>query len=312
METKRLLMLIEDPYIKAAGPFTNTCVLDSLLAALHTTYILYPNIEDLMDKNDFFRTVMSLLKDKKYIETRDLCVKGTNLGKVNLKGNIRDYFPLFAKLPCEEIPYKQTLPKDNAIYKEIPSKLKDCGDVIVLGNPFDPTLILVHREVHNDLYQDCKNRGLPPFVDDEKRCFALQFLLLGKNEHMTMCFQSSEDKWHLYDNDPTQPSFQPFDLKSLKEYGIYLAGYVNKAQGQQYKHSIPETGEVAGAMPFNSGAHSSNLDPVENMEWECSCPLSIPETRDGLGTKPILPIVSNQEHQVEDTEMPTCSSSDSD
>ncbi|KAF5893754.1 uncharacterized protein DAT39_016530, partial [Clarias magur] len=252
-----LLMLIEDPfpYIKAAGPsdssqFTNTCVLDSLLAAFHTTCILYPNTEDLVDKNDFFRTAISLLKDKKYIETRNLCVKGINLGKVNLKGNIRDYFPLIGKLACAVITY---LPKDNAIYKEIPSHVMfvtkddaaykeipstfmDCGDVFVLGDPVVPTLIMVHHEVHTDLYQDCKNKELPRFVDDEKRCFALQFLLLGKNEHMTMCFQSSEDKWHLYDNDPKQPSFQPFNLEHHKEYAIYLAGYVNKAQAQECKY----------------------------------------------------------------------------
>ncbi|KAB5517142.1 hypothetical protein PHYPO_G00186000 [Pangasianodon hypophthalmus] len=192
MDAERLLRsLIEDPfpYIKdpsALGQFTNTCVLDSLLAALHTAYIKFPNIKEILNRNDFFTEVMSLLKEKRYIKTRIVCVQELNLGKVDLYGNVKDYFPLIAKLKYAEITFKQKLPND-AIYKEIPSMFKQCGDVMVLGDPSDPTLILVHREVHNVLYQDCKSTELPLHVDDEKnRTFALQFLLLGKEEHMTI------------------------------------------------------------------------------------------------------------------------------
>ncbi|KAF4092091.1 hypothetical protein AMELA_G00016990 [Ameiurus melas] len=114
--------------------------------------------------------------------------------------------------------------------------LKKCGDVMVLGDPSDPTLILVHRDVHNVLYQDCKSTELPLIVHDEKkRTFMCQFLLLGKEEHMTTCFNSFDDMWHLYDNDPGKPSFQPFNLESLKGYAICLAGYVNITQEQECK-----------------------------------------------------------------------------
>lgn len=67
------------------------------------------------------------------------------------------------------------------------------------------------------------------------RMFTLQFLMIGKEKHMTMCFQSDRDDWHLYDNDQKQPSFQPFDLQSLKDYIICLVGYVNETQEQECK-----------------------------------------------------------------------------
>lgn len=70
------------------------------------------------------------------------------------------------------------------------------------------------------------------------RIFELQFLLLGKKEHMTMCFRSSKNEWLLYDNDPSKPSFQPFSLKRITEYEICLAGYVNITQAQEYKHGM--------------------------------------------------------------------------
>lgn len=69
------------------------------------------------------------------------------------------------------------------------------------------------------------------------RTFVLQFVLLGKNDHMTMCFQSSDNKWHLYDNDKTKPPFQSFDLESMKDYEDRLGGYVNITQVQEHKLS---------------------------------------------------------------------------
>ncbi|MCJ8749949.1 hypothetical protein PDJAM_G00193420 [Pangasius djambal] len=207
--------------------------------------------------------------------------------------------------------------------------LKQCGDVMVLGNPSDPTLILVHREVHNVLYQDCKSTELPLHVDDEKkRIFALQFLLLGKEEHMTTCFQSFENMWHLYDNDPKKPSFQPFDLESLKNYVICLAGYVNISQVKEYKLGIAETGEGAGAKPYYSHLEKEQEDPskyfyqqqsvadVEMEDLDCTSSYSVAETGEGLGPQPFgqnWPEVSPKLKQsVEDTEMLSCSSSDSD
>lgn len=69
------------------------------------------------------------------------------------------------------------------------------------------------------------------------RIFELQFLLLGKEDHMTMCFRSSENQWLFYDNDQAKPSFQFFSFNKIKDYVsfIYLAGYVNITQAQEYK-----------------------------------------------------------------------------
>ncbi|XP_060769920.1 uncharacterized protein LOC132881464 isoform X1 [Neoarius graeffei] len=326
MERQRLLKLLIDdpfPYIKWTSdsyPFINTCVLDSLLAALQTTYMKYTNIENLLNCNDFFRKIMILLKEKKYNDARHLCVKELSPGKVDLYGHVKEYFPLFAKLACAEITYNQNPPNDGANYKEIPSIFMKCGDVKVLGNQSDPNLILVHGEAHNVLY--CTE---PPLqVDDEKkRIFELQFLLLGKEEHMTMCFQYSKNEWYLYDNDPTKPSFQPFEWESHVNYVKCLAGYVNITQANEDKLGIPETGETAGARLFSSDTssiHSDSGRSVEDMEVDDQPAVAILETRQGLPSpKPfyenqpeISPIFSNQEQLIIDIEMPSCSSSDSD
>lgn len=314
-------MLIEDPvpYIKEGDPsasclFINTCVPDSIIAANHTASIKDLTVEDLLNKDDFFNKLLSLLKEKKYIEARKHFVKELHPDKINLFGTVKDYLPLFDKLACAEITYNQNPPNDSAIYKEIPSILKKCGDVIVLGNPSDPTLLLVHRDVNNALYRDYKSTEPPLSVDDEKkRTFMLQFLLLGKEEHMTTCFSSFDGMWHLYDNDPRKPSFQPFDLESLKDYDICLAGYVNISQEQECKLGVAETG--VGAKPHFSHLEKAQEDPsrnfypqqsvvdVEMEDLSGTISYSVADTGGGrLGAKPF----------IEDTEMPSCSSSDSD
>lgn len=80
----------------------------------------YTNIENLLTSDDFFRKIMILLKEKKYNDARHLCVKELSPGKVDLRGHVKHYFPLFAKLPCAEITYNQNPPNDGANYKEIP------------------------------------------------------------------------------------------------------------------------------------------------------------------------------------------------
>lgn len=67
------------------------------------------------------------------------------------------------------------------------------------------------------------------------RNFACIFLLMGKDNHMTMCFQSSENEWHLYDNNPNGPSFQPFDPDHFICYMTCLGVYVNITQLEEYK-----------------------------------------------------------------------------
>ncbi|KAM9495809.1 uncharacterized protein Hap1MRO34_020869 isoform 2-T2 [Clarias gariepinus] len=326
-----LQMLIEDPfpYIKAGGPsdlcqLTNTCVLDSLLAAFHTSCMKYPNIDSLLHSNDFFAKVRSLLNKKIYIKTRNLCVEELNLGKLDLYGNVKDYFPLISKLACAEITYRKNAPKDLAIYKEIPSIPKIYDKVFVMGDPSDPTLILVHCEN----YINSKNTEWPLCVNVKERIFALQFLLIGKEQHMTMCFQSFENTWHLYDDDPKKPSFQPFNFKSLKDYIICLAGYVNITQLQEYK-SIAETSEGSEKQLLYPGLSKEKVDPYNNfylqqsvaeveIEDLCSYSVSVPGTRERLGPQAFYPncpealaIFSNPTQPVEDIEMLSCSSSDS-
>ncbi|KAK3505553.1 hypothetical protein QTP70_021853, partial [Hemibagrus guttatus] len=138
--------------------------------------------------------------------------------------------------------------------------------------------------------------------DKKERIFQLQFLLLGKEERMTMCFRFSRNNWKLYDNDQAKPSFQDFILDDLDYYEICLAGYVNLTQAQKYKIGIAETGEGAGATPFYLGTNSSLLDP-ELVIY----PVAIPETGQGLGPRPFysnwpdIPPISDQVDQpVED------------
>lgn len=129
-DSRALRLLIEDQqlwnnYIKDYGTFvlcqfTNTCVPDSLLAALHTAYIKYADIEDLLDRNAFFGKIMSLLNKKKYQEARQHFLQELNPGKVDLHSHVKDYFPLIAKLTWIKFTYEQKNPIMCAIYKEIP------------------------------------------------------------------------------------------------------------------------------------------------------------------------------------------------
>ncbi|XP_060739269.1 uncharacterized protein LOC132854709 [Tachysurus vachellii] len=299
---QRIKLLIKEHYAIKAGSdrYSNTCVLDTVLTAVHIAYICCPNIADLLNRNDFFRELISLLNNKKYNEARTFCVTELNHGKVDLFGNVEEYFPLFEKLVWPE-----SSPNDCKIIR----KLKKFGRVFVLGNPSDPPLILVPVKVPN---VPCVK--LPHHVNDEekKRDFACIFLLIGKDKHMTMCFQSSENEWHLYDNDPNKPSFHLFDSDHFKYYMICLAVYVNITQLEEYKVGIAETGEGVGLSNEHGG------DPDIEME-DLSCPVSISETGDSLGVRPfkqscpdVRPNSSIQEQQVEDVEMPSCSSSDSD
>ncbi|KAF7694261.1 uncharacterized protein LOC124401213 [Silurus meridionalis] len=278
---RRLQLLIENPfpYIKSGGPaelcqFTNTCVVDSLLAALHTTSIISSDLKDLFNKNTFFKQVMSLLNNKFYIKARKVFVEELNPGKCNLYGNVSDYFPLLHKLVYSD---QKHLPNNSSIYNTILRPLKNRIEVIVLGETSDPALFLVHA------VQGILNTELPRDVMDEKnRIFLLQFLLIGKDEHMTMCFHSSETTWCLYDNDPTKPSFHPFLLESLQNFIICLAGYIT--QVKEYKPCITESGEDVGTRPFYLDTSSSScMGPGQHVEdWEmedlCSCSLAVPES----------------------------------
>ncbi|XP_017352030.1 uncharacterized protein LOC108281013 [Ictalurus punctatus] len=279
-------------YIKEAGSsgpyqFKRTCVLDSLLAALHTTYLKYPNVKALLDSDELFRELMAFLSFGRYVEAKIRCVQKLKHVQVDdtrkemdFYGSVYDHFVLLDKLVCEFTDKPRSL-KDSHIYKEMLSISFDTSGC-------EPNVFLSFRKALEDpedltlILGNCSAPPLLHFKDEKKRTFVLQFVLLGKNDHMTMCFQSSDNKWHLYDNDKTKPPFQSFDLESMKDYEDRLGGYVNITQVQEHKLSVPETGEAAGTKCFCSGVSSSHLDPVEDMEV---LPYSVAETGEGLGTK---------------------------
>ncbi|XP_058248804.1 uncharacterized protein LOC131354789 [Hemibagrus wyckioides] len=309
METQRLAvwrLMIENKstFMKDGSLFfsyrlTRTCVIDSHLAAFHITAKLFPNVEDLFKSDELFRQLMVFINRKSYSQAKFLSaqqlkhVKFDYNLKVDFYGTVYDHFPLFDKLVCAEMIYNETNPNESAIHEEIFSQFKSFGYVKALGDAAAPALILGY----------CLTTEPMLYIKDKKkRIFQLQFLLLGKEEHMTMCFRFSMNNWKLYDNDQAKPSFQDFNLKDLRYSEICLAGYVNLTQAQTYKFGIAETGEGAGAMPFYSGTNSPPLDP-ELLNYS----VAIPETGQGLGPRPfysnwpdISPISPVEDQPVED------------
>ncbi|XP_060762998.1 uncharacterized protein LOC132872278 [Neoarius graeffei] len=293
LELKRLMRTEHVSYIKGEVSFcsyqiSRTCVLDSLLAAFHITFLMFSNVEELFNSDEIFKNIMTLLNGKKYVEAKVVCawqlkhVKFDHKGKIDFYGTIQDHFPLYHRLVRAEMTCDQKFSNDSPIYDEILSIFNTFGYIKALGHPADPTLLLGF----------CLTNEPPLHVKDKKkRTFKLQFLLLGKEGHMTMCFRLHENQWIFYDNDKSKPSFQLFPFNLIKDYIICLAGYVNITQAQEYKLGIPETGEGTGASPFYSDSRSFPLNSgqfVEDVEMEdlSSYPIAVPETGEGLGPKP--------------------------
>ncbi|KAG7331763.1 hypothetical protein KOW79_005732 [Hemibagrus wyckioides] len=302
LEVWRLMNENQSTYMKAGALFFSyrlmrAHVIDSFLAAFHITAKIFPNVEDLFYLDELFRQLMALINRKNYSQAKFLSAQQLKhvkfdhkLKVIDFYGTVYDHFPLFDKLVCAEMIYNET--NESAIYEEIFSQFKSFGYVKALGDAADPALILGY----------CLTTEPVLYIKDKKkRIFQLQFLLLGKEEHMTMCFRFSMNNWKLYDNDQAKPSFQDFNLKDLRYSEICLAGYVNLTQAQTYKFGIAETREGAGAMPFYSGTNSSPLDPDL-----LTYPVAIPETGQGLGPRPFysnwpdIPPISDQEQPVED------------
>lgn len=117
-------------YIKEAGSsgpyqFKRTCVLDSLLAALHTTYLKYPNVKALLDSDELFRELMAFLSFGRYVEAKIRCVQKLKHVQVDdtrkemdFYGSVYDHFVLLDKLVCEFTDKPRSL-KDSHIYKEM-------------------------------------------------------------------------------------------------------------------------------------------------------------------------------------------------
>ncbi|KAI4898972.1 hypothetical protein NFI96_025884 [Prochilodus magdalenae] len=258
-------------YIRAGGrflsyQFTNTCVLDSILAALHICYIKYSNVRSLLESDTLLKVIMDYLNAENYAIAKVLWLR--KLGRVpehstlDCKSCVQDHFPVWAKLVCAEVDYRQETPSGHAIYETTLSKFRALGDVKALGSVDDPALILVKRDLSLNLPK-------PPLSaeDDNHRVFNLQFLLLGEETHMVMCFNFTKNIWVLYDDDPTScsSSFRVFNYEEeLDRYVICLAAYVNSTEAEEHKYGIAETG--GGATPFDSGSSGQQRIPENPVE----------------------------------------------
>lgn len=117
---------IKDRDSSGLNQFKRTCVLDSLLAAIHTTYIICGTVKALLDSDEFFSNLLPLINDEKYTEARlrSLCKLGMDKRIKVEKGNVidlysclYDYLPLFDTIVYETIENPEPL-KDTDIYKE--------------------------------------------------------------------------------------------------------------------------------------------------------------------------------------------------
>ncbi|KAI5615400.1 hypothetical protein C0J50_10769 [Silurus asotus] len=284
-------------YIKADALFCSyqlkrSCVLDSLLAAFHITFNIFPNVKRLFNTDELIQKLMALLNAKKDAEAKVICawllkhVRFDHTRKeIDYFGSLDDYYILYYKLVCPENKQAKKIPNNSPVYEDILSNLKEFDNIKVLGHLEDPTIILGY-------YFNADGNWIKQELCDKKnRIFRLQFVLLGKENHMTMCYRVSNNDWILYDNDSAKPTFQSLSFDQIKDCVICLAGYVNISQAQEYKLSISETGDVPGAKPFNSCASGSFLDfehSVEDVEMEdlSSYSVALPETRGRLGSQP--------------------------
>ncbi|KAF5893759.1 uncharacterized protein DAT39_016537, partial [Clarias magur] len=247
LELQELMSQERFSYIKAGAlfcsyQFKKTCVLDSHLAAFHTTFIRFKNIRYLFTSEKPFKNLMALLNRKKYVEARIACAWQLKhvwfdhtRKEIDFYGNMQAHSTLFDKLVCAEMTSKQKIPSihgidgwnpGSAIHDEILRHFNTFGCIKALGDPTDPALILGYGLTTEPLLH---------IKDKKNRIFQLQFLLLGKGDHITMCFQSFPNKWRHYDNDPAKPSFQSFTLDNIKDYVIHLAGYINMSHALECK-----------------------------------------------------------------------------
>lgn len=130
-ELKRLMRTEHVSYIKAEVSFcsyqiSRTCVLDSLLAAFHITFLMFSNVEELFNSDEIFKNIMTLLNGKKYVEAKVSCawqlkhVKFDHKGKeIDFYGTIQDHFPLYDRFVCAEMTCDQKFSNDSPIYDEI-------------------------------------------------------------------------------------------------------------------------------------------------------------------------------------------------
>lgn len=119
-------MIIRGVYISAGGhfssyQFTNTCVPDSIMAALHFCYIKHPNVKLLLDLDPSLRLIIHFLNEEKFEDAKALWMRQLKQAPQNkildCKSRVKDHFPMFAKLVCAEVDFHQETPDDRDIYE---------------------------------------------------------------------------------------------------------------------------------------------------------------------------------------------------
>ncbi|XP_046706866.1 uncharacterized protein LOC124386876 [Silurus meridionalis] len=178
-----LLMLIighHRSYMKEASglyQFINTCVPDSLLALFHILFIKHLHIRALLVSNYFFKVLMDTLNEGKYTYARALWIKQLDDSyKRDRYSTIKQHFPIIDKLVCAKVDYHQETPEDHPIYKKTLGKFRPFGDLRALGDKEDPSIILVHRDVHNPRYDPCLRYNLPVAVADDNKRYLYKFI----------------------------------------------------------------------------------------------------------------------------------------
>ncbi|XP_053542511.1 uncharacterized protein LOC128635166 isoform X1 [Ictalurus punctatus] len=169
-----LIIRAQDSYMKEASglyQFINTCVPDTLLASFHILYAKHLHISALLVSNDFFRVLMDTLNLEKYTYARALWIRQLeDFNKRDRFSKIKDHFPIIDKLVCAKVDYHQETPCGHPIYEKTLTKFRSFGDLRALGRLSDPSLILVHRDVHDPRYDACMHYRLPwAVLDDNKR-----------------------------------------------------------------------------------------------------------------------------------------------
>ncbi|KAK3506742.1 hypothetical protein QTP70_021778 [Hemibagrus guttatus] len=169
-----LILSAQWSYMKEASSlyqYFNTCVPDTLLASFHILSIKHLHIRALLKSDDLFTVLMKTLNEEKYNYARALWIRELrDFNKLNRFGDIKDHFPIIDKLVCAKVDYLQKNPEYHPIYGKTLSTFWPFGDLRALGDISDPSLILVHRDVHNPHYDCCMPR-IPPLdvIDDNKR-----------------------------------------------------------------------------------------------------------------------------------------------
>ncbi|KAJ8397689.1 hypothetical protein AAFF_G00436880 [Aldrovandia affinis] len=231
-------------YIQSGGQFhtntfMNTCVLDSLLAAIHIAAKQHPKINHLFMWDPIISAVQVFMDCGRYNEAKALWLINLdekNEGEkqfmqsdhIDIRGYPREHLPNFLDLTCAKFNYDEERrsphPEDH-IYSMTISKFEHLGEVRALGKRINPELILVDV--------DGRIKGFPDLsiTDDYEREFKLQFLLLGMmtetSNHMVMCTRL-DGGWQLYDN-MKNPLFRHVNIDDIcaQDYVVHLVAYVN-------------------------------------------------------------------------------------